>query len=248
MKKIDFSYFVERYVTGDMNDDEKKWFEKELEGNEKLRKDVELSRSTDEILKKRDIALLRSKLSEIEKQHQISIPVNKTRKPVYLKYAAVVTGLALISSVVIFSGRTLSSEEIIDRYYKTYEPPSTQRSALTISNSDFTMALDLYNTHNYEKAAILFNKVLKTNPKDMQSTLLYGVANFEDKKYPDAKQSFVNVINDNNNLFIESAKWYLALCYVKTNDKEKAVQQLKMIKSEGGIYKNDAKKIIRRLK
>ena len=31
-------------------------------------------------------------------------------------------------------------------------------------------------------------------------------------------------------------------------DKEKAVQQLKLIKSEGGIYKNDAKKIIRRLK
>lgn len=248
MKTIDFSYFIERYVAGDMNDAEKKWFEKELDGNEKLRNEVALSKRTDEVLKNRDIAALRSKLSEIEKLREINIPVSKTRKPAYLKYAAVFAGLVLIGSVVIFSGRTLSSDEIIDRYYKTYEPPTTQRSVLTTSNNDFTMALEFYNTHNYEKAAILFNKVLKSDPKDMQSTLLYGVANFEDKKYPDAKQSFVNVINDNNNLFIESAKWYLALCYVKTDDKKKAVQQLEMIKSEGGIYKNDAKKIIRRLK
>jgi tetratricopeptide (TPR) repeat protein len=248
MKKIDFSYFVERYVSGDMNDDEKYWFEKELEGNEKLQNEVYLSRGTDEVLKKRDIASLRSKLSEIEKQHQIIIPASIASRPAYLKYAAVVTGLVLIGSVIIFSGRTLSSDEIIDRYYKTYVPPTTQRSALPALNNDFTMALEFYNTRNYEKAAILFNKVLKSNPKDMQSTLLYGVANFEDKKYPDAKQSFVNVINDNNNLFIESAKWYLALCYVKTNDREKAIQQLEMIKNEDGIYKKDAKKIIRRLK
>jgi tetratricopeptide (TPR) repeat protein len=248
MKTIDFSYFVERYVAGDMNDAEKKWFEKELDGNEKLRNEVALSRRTEDILKNRDITALRGKLAQIEKQREINVPVGKIRKPAYFRYAAVITGLVLIGSVVLFSGRTLSSDEIIDRYYKTYEPPTTQRSALPTSNTDFTKALECYNTHNYAKAAILFDKVLKSNPKDMQSTLLSGVANFEDKKYPDAKQSFVNVINDNNNLFIESAKWYLALCYVKTNDKEKAVQQLKMIKSEGGIYKNDAKKIIKRLK
>jgi hypothetical protein len=58
----------------------------------------------------------------------------------------------------------------------------------------------------------------------------------------------VDVISDNNNLFIETAKWYLALCYVKTDEREKAIQHLEAIKSEGGIYKNDAKKIIRKLR
>jgi hypothetical protein len=82
----------------------------------------------------------------------------------------------------------------------------------------------------------------------MQSVLLNGVANFEDQKYPEAKQSFVKVINDNNNLYIETAKWYLALCYVKTNEREKAIQQLEIIKKEGGIYSNDAKKVARELK
>ena len=248
MKTNDFSYFIERYNDGDMNDAEKKWFEKELDGNEKLQKEVNLSKRTDEVLKKQNLVSLKRKLTEIEKRREVSLPLRNTNKPTYIKYAAAVAVLVLIGSITLFSGKNLSSKEIIDRYYKTYEPPTTQRSGMIVTNDDFKMALEFYNTHNYEKAAVLFDKVLKSNPKDMQSVLLNGVANFEDKKYPEAKQSFVNVINDNNNLFIETAKWYLALCYVRTNDKEKAVKQLEIIKNEGGIYKNDARKIIRSLK
>jgi hypothetical protein len=82
----------------------------------------------------------------------------------------------------------------------------------------------------------------------MQSVLLNGVSNFEEKKYPEAKQSFTKVINDDSNLFVETAEWYLALCYLKTDERDKAVKQLNIIKKEGGIYGDDAKKILRKLK
>jgi len=248
MKTIDFSYFIERYNAGDMSDAEKQWFRKELDGNEKIRNEVNLRKRTDEVLKNQNIISLRNKLSGIEKRREANIPVRNSKKPAYLNYAAVIAGLVLIGSIAMFSGKNLSSEEIMNRYYKAYEPPTSQRSGQSETNADFTLALEFYNTHDYEKAAIFFNKVLESNPRDMQSVLLNGVANFEDKKYPDAKQSFVNVINDNNNLFIETAKWYLAMCYVKTDEREKAFQLLEIIKKEGGIYRNDAKKIIRKLK
>ncbi len=250
MKTIDYSYFIERYNAGEMNDDEKKWFQKELDGNEKLRLEVNLRKSTDEILKNHEIISLRNKLSEIEKRRATSVPArnSKKKKIAYLKYAAVIAGLVLIGSIVIFSGKKMSDDEIIDRYYKAYNPSTNQRSGLSETNSDFTLALGFYNTHDYEKAASLFNKVIESNPKDMRSTLLNGIANFENKKYPEAKQSFGNVIADNNNLYIDQAEWYLALCYIKTNDKVKAVQQLETIINENGIYRNDAKKIIRKLK
>ena len=248
MKTIDFSYFIERYNSGEMSDSEKVWFLKELDGNEKYRIEVNLRKRTDEVLKNQNIISLRSKLSEIEKRRVVSIPVRNSKRPVSLEYAAIITVLVILGSITMFSGRNLSNDEIMNRYYKAYEPPSAQRSAQSGTNPDFTMALGLYNTHNYEKAAILFNKVVVSNPKDMQSTLLNGIANFEDNKYSEAKRSFGIVIKDNSNNYIDQAQFYLALCYVKTNEREKAVQQLQIIIDEGGAFSNDAKKIKRKLK
>jgi TolA-binding protein len=231
-----------------MSDAEKQWFLKELDGNEKLLDEVNLRKRTDEVLKNQNIILLRNKLSKIEKRREANIPVKNSKTPAHLKYAAVIAGLVLIGSITLSPGKNLSSDEIINRYYKAYEPPTTQRSGQLSTVDDFTQALEFYKTHDYKNAAIYFSKVVASEPKDMYSTLLNGIANFENNKYPEAKRSFGNVIDDNNNLYIDQAQWYLALCYVKTDEREKAIQQLEIIKDEGGIYRNDAKKIIRKLK
>ena len=249
MKAIDFSYFIERHNAGEMSDVEKQWFRKELDGNEKLRNEVNLRKRTDEVLKKQNVMSLRNKLSEIESiRREAKKPVKKSKKSVYIKYAAVFAGLVLIGSIALFSGKNLDNEKIMKRYYKVYEPPTSQRSAQSGMDADFTLALEFYNTRDYEKAAILFNKVLESKPNDMQTVLLKGVSNFEEKKYPEAKQSFDEVIDDKDNLYIDQAQWYLALCYLNTNEKEKAKQIFNVIGKEGGIYQNEAKKIIRGLK
>jgi tetratricopeptide (TPR) repeat protein len=249
MKTIDFSYFIERYNAGEMSESEKQWFLKELEGNEKLRNEVNLRKRTDEILKNQNVMSLRNKLSEIEnRRKEVKKPVKDSKKTVFIRYAAVFAGLILIGSIAMFSGKNLNSEKIMKHYYKIYEPPTSQRSAESGTNADFTLALEFYNTHDYEKAAVLFNKVLENKPNDMQTVLLKGVSNFEEKKYPEAKQSFVKVIDDKDNLYIDQAQWYLALCYLNTYETEKAKQLFKIIVNGDGIYKSDAKKIIRGLK
>ena len=249
MKTVDFSYFIERYNAGEMSDTEKQWFQKELDGNEKLRNEVILRKRTDEVLKKQNVMSLRNKLSEIENaRKEVNNPVKSSGKPAYVKYAAVVAILVLIGTITLFPGKKLSSEEIMKRYYKAYEPPTSQRSIQSATDEDFALALEFYNTRDYEKAAILFNKVLENKPNDMQTVLLVGVASFEERKYPEAKQSFGRVIEDKNNLYIDQAQWYLALCYLNTDEKDKAIKLLRTIGNEGSIYKNDANKIIRGLR
>jgi len=249
MKTIDFSHFIERYLAGEMGEDEKQWFEKELEGNANLRAEVVLRRKTDDILKQQDIMALRSKLGSIEKKRK-EAEVAPVRRPgtVYLKYAAVLTALVLIGSIFIFKDRYTGTDELISKYYRPYDPPAVQRSVNASVNADFSLALEFYNTSDYTHAAQLFSKVVQNNPKDMQSVLLYGVSSFEDKKYPEAKKSFVTVIDDNNNLFIESAQWYLALCYIKTEENEKARGELQLIVKEGGLYARNARKLMKSLK
>jgi tetratricopeptide (TPR) repeat protein len=249
MKTIDFSHFIERYIAGEMREDERTWFEKELNGNGNLRAELELRRKTDDILRNKDIMNLRNKLSTIEKQKkEAAVAAKELPKRNHYRYAAIVTALVLIGSIAVLTGRKSGSDELLGKYYRTYEPMTSQRSGHTVSNADFTLALEFYNTNDFTNAALFFSKVLEKNPIDMQSVLLYGVSNFEDKKYPEAESSFTTVIDDNNNLFIETARWYLALCYIRTKDDEKAREQLQVIADEGGIYSKNARKILRNIK
>ena len=249
MKTIDFSHFIEKYLAGEMGEEEKKWFEKELEGNSNLRSEVNLRKKTDQVLKDQNVVSLRNKLSDIEKKRrEVNVEVRNVRKPAYIRYAAVIAAVAIIGSVLLFTGNNTGSDEVISRFYKTYEPPASQRSGQIAANADFTLALEFYNTNDYANAALFFSKVVESNPKDMQSVLLNGVSNFEDQKFPEAKLSFATVIDDNNNLFIETARWYLGLCYIKTNETDKAISQLTTITNDGGIYSKNARKILRKLK
>lgn len=248
MKTKDFSYFIERFISYEMTESEKQWFLKELESNEELRREVDLRKKADQVIKKQAIISLRTKLSEIEsKRLQKEKSVVVTRMAL-MKYAAVFAGVAIITSLFLFTGRTLTSEEIVNQFYNAYEAPSSQRSSASVANNDYILGLKYYNAQDYRNAASQFAKVLEKNPEDMQTHLLSGVSNMEEKKYNDAKRSFTTVIDDNDNLFIESAKWYLALCYLKTEENAKASQLLVSIRNEGGLYRREAKKILRKIK
>jgi tetratricopeptide (TPR) repeat protein len=248
MKTNDFSYFIERYNAGEMNNDERLWFQKELEGNDKLRQEVHLRERTEEILKSQDILSLRNKLSRIESNRTSNVTATKPKKPTHLKYAALIAALVIIGSLAVFHGRNLSLEEIISQNRTVYQPSTGQRSLQTSTNEDFIQGLEYYNISDFKNAAFHFSKVVESNPKDMAATLLNGISNYQENQFHEAKLSFGKVIDDNKNLYIDQAQWYLALCYLKTEEKEKAVQLLGIIREEKGFYARDAKNILRKIK
>jgi len=248
MKTIDFSYFIERYNAGEMDDAEKLWFQRELEENSNLRDEVRLRARTDMVLDSYASIQLRNKLRSIEKQRAEAIPSKNRRRQSPIRYAAVITIFILLGSLLLFSGKNLTAEEILDKFYIPYEGIAASRSSESITNDNYKTALDYYNIHDYNTAAMFFSKVLEENPGDMESTMLYGVSNFEEKNYPVAEQSFASVVVNNDNFYIEDAQWYLALCYIQTNEQAKAIDQLTMIRDSESIYRKDARKILRKMR
>ena len=249
MKTIDFSYFIERYNAGEMDEAEKEWFGKELQKNEKLRKEVELRSRTDDVLKNHDMMNLRNKLNAIEKQRREPVPMKKPGRALNTRYAAAIAGLVIIGSIILLSSRKMSNDEILSKYYKPYELVSTSRSDEAGSAPDYyKLAVEFYNIHDFRNAAKYFSMVLESDPENMQTELLNGISNFENQDYPAAKGSFFRVISDNNNFYIDHAQWYLALCYLKTDEPEKAVEQLAIIEKSKTIYRKEARKIIRSLR
>jgi len=247
MKTIDFSYFIERYIAGEMDEAEKQWFRNEMDGNEKLRKEVEIRRKTEAILKNRDLLNLRIKLDSIEKKRAVEVNVRRQTKHTTIKYAAIFAGLIIIGGIALFSNKGPDSGEIFEKYYTPYEATTTLRSDVVMDNSDFNLALEYYEIHDYRNAAIYFSRALENTPGDMHSALLNGISNFETSNYPEAESSLTKVIDDNKNLYIDHAQWYLALCYIKTDENQKAAEQLAIIERSKSIYRKDARKILRSL-
>lgn len=247
MKTIDFSYFIERYNAGEMDQNERIWFAKELEGNALLQKEVLLRKKTDRILGRQDVVSLRSKLSSIEKSRRIA-KVNKGKLPSQgLRYAAAFAGLMIISSIMFLSFRTESPAVLFKKYYQTYDNPGTSRSLEVISESTYKKALEYFDKREFGKALEGFKAYLKIAPGSAQIEFLSGISNMEINRFNDAELSFNNVLGRKINPYTVDANWYMAMCYLATEDKINAKKQLQSIIKSESIYKNKARKIIRHL-
>ena len=247
MKTNDFSYFIERYISNEMGVDEKKWFEKELDGNPALENELVLRRKTDSIIKNNDIMDLRAKLKSIEKSRESVKTVHKPARPKLAKYAATVGGVLIISSILLISNRDLNKEALYNRYYSPYESVSATRSLTPIASSLYTEAINYYNNEDYKKAAESLEELLSNDQGNMEYRFQLANSYMSMESYPEAGRSYLKVIADNNNLFIEDAQWYLGLCYVMTNDTEKAIKQMSLIAASESHYKSEAKKILRKI-
>ena len=247
MKTIDFSYFIERYNAGEMPPAEINWFEKELAGNDTLRKEVMLRKRTDQLLVQHDLISLRNRLSSIEKTREEKLIKTIGKRTVAIRYAAVFAGLVLIGSLFMLQIRNQSSEVLYNKNFSAYEFPGPSRTVQSQSDHQFGMALKYYSDKHFSDAETLLGQYLKANEGNMQAMILYGVSAMENKNFVVAKASFGKIIKDKDNLYTDHAEWYLALCNVATGETAEAKQQLSAIVASENIYRNKAKKLMKHL-
>jgi tetratricopeptide (TPR) repeat protein len=248
MKTNDFSYFIERYISNEMGREERTWFEKELDGNPSLENELNFRRKTDSIIQNSDIIELRAKLQSIGKSRSAREIIHKSRKNQLMRYAAVFTGLLLIGSIILFQGKNVNKELIYNKYYKSYESLTATRSAMPEVSSLYNEAINYYNNHDYVNAALSLEKLLSKDQGNIEYRFQLANSYMGMESYPEAGKSYLKVIEDNNNLFIEDAQWYLGLCYYMTNDNDKARNQLNFIVSSDSRYKKEARKLLKAIK
>jgi len=249
--KINYSEFIDRYLDKDLSGPELNWFKKELDSNSELQAELKLQKELNMALSQDDILDLREDLNAI---HELVDPeprgkrIKKTLSGNWAGIAAasvvVLIAVGFLLSNVIIPAQT--TEELFDQYYEPYVVPTNYRSATEINNV-FHKALVEYGKKDYQKALLLFEKVLIEDESRMDVTLLTGISNLEIENYINADISFQKVIDHNDNLFIEQAEWYLALCYLKTGEQEKASLRFGKIITDNSLYKRNAEDILNKL-
>jgi tetratricopeptide (TPR) repeat protein len=151
-------------------------------------------------------------------------------------------------------GRPLSNKDLFKKYMMPYELVLTNRSDANVSVDLATeqvlmeQAKKFYDVEDYEQAIHYFEKVLDLNSTKMDASLYSGISYMETKQYEKAGASFSKVIEHHDNNFLEKAEWYLGLCFLATNETERARRQFAQIASGNGYYKDDAFKVLRKMK
>ena len=243
---------IEGYLYNEFSESGMAAFEAELADNKALYAEIELIKNIDNALKENDIMQLRNKLRNIsdenikEKLSERSIALKF--RPRKLAISVVAASLILLMGLTALLSRYSNEGDIYQKFYAKYETTGISRSSNTIADQTLTLALQKFESKDYESALNLLQEVISKDQNNTVGHFYSGVSFQELGKYQNAIKEYEEVVNEKDNLFVEQAQWYIGLCYLQTNENKKAIKQFKKIAYTQGFYQQKALAILRKMK
>ena len=139
--------------------------------------------------------------------------------------------VAVIAAVVFAVGFILTNlnftrsnpEELFLSYYAPLTSINTvMRSADSNSVEGYQRAIELYQQGHYNLAAEKFNEIYLENAYHISARFFEGIARIELAQY-DSAISLLHEVVSQPGEYITDAQWYLALLYLRTGNKERAI-------------------------
>ena len=246
--QINYSEFIERYLDGEMTGQELIWFEKELDSNEGLQKELKLRKKVNQAILDESSMKYRDELEDAYAVYMKDGEGSSNKKRKYIVAGSVlISVLAGVILILNLTGKQYTNEQLFNRYYESYESNTTFRSADNELNSDLVLAMQFYENKDYNEALKLFESILLADPDRIGINLYSGISRMEIKEYELAGKSFGKIIDDRYNVYMEQAEWYLSLCYIITGQNEKVIPLLEKIIDGNGFYRKNASSLLRKL-
>jgi len=242
---------IEMYLHNELDQNSAASFEEELAINPGLARDVTLHRETEEAVAEKDIINLRASLQRIRQENK---ETRKVRRGITLPaahrlawYAAAASVVLVLSIAGVIKNRSYTEKDIYTQYYAPYKGAGTFRSATTGAYLTESQAMTHFKRGEYDRALTLFNRILEENENN-PAVNFYSGAIYQDKKmYRRAISSYTKVVEQKDNLLVEQAAWYIALCHLQQDERKKALERFRQIASQGGYYARRAEEIIEKL-
>jgi tetratricopeptide (TPR) repeat protein len=162
-----------------------------------------------------------------------------------------VAGFVLVIGLsIVFNEKysTLSGDNIFASYYQPFKTPKISHVRVFYSNNKLDRALQFYNNGNYQNAILELKMLIKSDTANSSVHFLLGISLIENGEYQGAIKNLIYVVDQNDNFsLIEPAEWYLALCYLKTKQKEDAISLFNDLANKY-YYQNKAEDILKKIK
>jgi tetratricopeptide (TPR) repeat protein len=243
---------IEDFIDGVLEGEDYNEFVAEFSDNTDLIAEVKLRRQINDAIGEKDVFELRDKLknakevSEVKKVKML-VPEAKSDFFRYVRNSVAVIVLLLGIGGILSNGLT-SSDKIYEDVYNTasWSPKRSVATDITIWQN----ANDAYKKENYQAVKSYLKQVnAPANSSEYAVAQFYLASSMQNLNEIEAAVSkYTEVIKHGDNLFVEEAEWYRSLCYIKLGKKEKAKQELLAVIKRNGLFENDAKAVLRKLK
>lgn len=246
MNKEDRTILIENYLDGKLDVDDLNKFEFLLQTDKEFAEDYTLQKEIRIALTNKDIHDLREQLNEISKNLEEKKQIARKRIPVLVCTLSAAVIVLIIFSIFIFN-KSYTNNELYEMYYEHYDAGTRTRGVEKTTMEIQTLALRTYDNHQYNEAIKIFNQITDTSQYFIPKEYFTGLSYMELQKFNEAIKHFEN-ITDKQNVFYENAIWYKGLCYLKTNQNQKAVQQFRKLLRADSYYKKHAAELIEKMK
>jgi tetratricopeptide (TPR) repeat protein len=246
-KHTQISASIEQYLANEMAPGERTAFRKEVRSNPELARELKLSQSIDSALMKDDVLDLTKKLiaainASREIKPEVRVVKMHTRKWWYAA-ASLLVLCAVAATLFLQTSRNLSNDVLFSQYYNSENIVDQTRG-----DQNIVQAVIKFQQKDFSTASRLFKEILDKDNSNIAVWFYYGISNIETNNYGNSEKAFKTIIAQNDNLYVEHAEWYLGLCYLKNNQKAKAIDQFKVVASDpDNFHRQEARNILEKL-
>jgi len=242
---------IEGYFNDELDESALELFEDELMVNPGLAADIAFHKEVDKAIGEADVMALRASLQQISQEEQNraaeKLGVVSPRRKNLFWYAAASVIILMVAIPSLLRHKMYSDQQLYASYYQPYRSVNIVSRSALVSNNALNTALREIDRGNYHAALKWLENAPPTEQDGFSIPFYSGVAYQEQGEYRRAISSFLEVVQQGDNLLVEQSEWYIGLCYLRIEERQKAVAQFRSIVSRKGFYKEQSGKLLKQL-
>jgi predicted Zn-dependent protease len=232
MNAFDYD-MISRYVDGEMTAEELKDFEQQLQQNSELKKEVELYKEVNDVLKQKlhpaaDEMALRETLEEMRNEYFKP----KAKIISFKKVTMWVVSAAAVLLLFVFIWSPWK-QDLYKQFASIEMAPVAERG--NAADSLLKKATVDFNDKKFNEAIPSFETILKNDTANSYVHYYYAIALLQNDQVNKSRYELIQLYNGNS-LFKYDAAFYMALSYVKVKDNVKAKEWLDKIPAGTDVY------------
>lgn len=227
---------IEKYLAGELDAKEQQNFERQLESDPDLQKELDLHDDLSNRLKGEKIHDFRKVLQAVDQDWQAPHQDPQKRPILFrLPYIAAIAAsllLAVLAYQFLQTPSMPSNSELFATYFEPYNMVLNERSENDNPNAVLlNAAVVAYSTKDFVQAAKQFSSLIEKVPENKAYAFYAAQAELAVNNSAKAIPLFRQLSSEGDHPFVELSRWYLALAFLQEGNVVEAKKQLETIKS-----------------